>query len=309
MIVFPVERLVLQIIAFLILFDISLIYWKSISVDVPGYLFCIACGVCIFALGQYYRVSRREKRLGGALTASGLFILFTLSASIFNYMFLPIAFAPIDMFLMRIDAAVGYSWPDVVGWAATYPLVGKLLFVVYMTSLPQLLIIVITLGFTGREKMLNRFILTGVIGSLASILFWIFFPTFGAKAYHDLPAWVLSTIPLAVDPSYGDQLLRLGQEGVSYLSPNDVLGLIGFPSFHIFMALMSVVFVPRNILFMVCFGTLNALMLPAVLVQGGHHLSDVFGGFAMFAIVYPASCYIVDRISYPKVPVAELKPA
>jgi hypothetical protein len=50
-------------------------------------------------------------------------------------------------------------------------------------------------------------------------------------------------------------------------------------------------------------------MLPAVLVQGGHHLSDVFGGFAMFAIVYPASCYIVDRISHQGEPAAEPQPA
>jgi hypothetical protein len=305
----PVERLVLQIILCLSVVDISLIYWKSMSVDIPGYFFCIASGVFLFAIGQYYRLSGRDLQLGGALTASGIFILFSLAASIFNYMFLPIAFAPIDTVLMRVDATVGYSWPDVVGWAATYPLVGRLLFVVYMTSLPQLLVIVITLGFTGQEKMLNRFILTGVIGALASILVWIFFPTFGAKAYHDLPAWVSSAIPLAVDPAYGDELLRLGQEGVAHLSPKDVLGLIGFPSFHIFMALMSVVFVPRHILFVVCFGTLNALMLPAVLVQGGHHLSDVFGGFAMFAIVCPASCYIVDKISHQDMPVAEPQPA
>jgi membrane-associated phospholipid phosphatase len=112
-----------------------------------------------------------------------------------------------------------------------------------------------------------------------------------------LPEWVLNAIPLAVDPAYGQELVRLGLEGVDHLSPANILGLIGFPSFHIFMALMSVFFVPRHRLFIVVIGALNILMLPAVLVQGGHHLSDVFGGMACFAVAFPLSRYIVKTMS------------
>ena len=182
-------------------------------------------------------------------------------------------------------------------WAATYPWIGKILFAVYATSLPQLLLIVITLGFTGKNRMLHHFLVTGVLGALASILFWGAFPTYGAKAYHDLPLWVSEAIPMAVNPAYGRELMRLGQEGVSYLTPRDVLGLIGFPSFHIFMAAMSVWLVPRHWLFMAVIWTLNALMLPAVLVQGGHHLVDIFGGLAAFAVVCPLSAWLLNRIT------------
>lgn len=292
MFLFPAERLILRIIAALLLIDVVMIVHKGLGVDLPGYAGSVGCGLLMVMFGQLYRVRRPNERIASALTAAGLFILFSIAGSIFNYMFLPIAFEPIDPLLFKVDAMLGYSWPGVVTWAATYPWIGKLLFVVYATSLPQLLLIVLALGFTGKYRMLHHFLLTGVIGALLSIAFWVCFPTFGAKAYHALPQWVSQTIPMAVDPAYGQELMRLGREGVTYLTPKNVLGLIGFPSFHIFMACMSVFFVPRHVVPIVIIGTLNVLMLPAVLVQGGHHLSDVFGGMMTFA----GTCWLAGRL-------------
>lgn len=294
---FAAERFVLCVIATLFVIDAALIALKGISVDYIGYFLCALAGSGVFILGQFYRKTGRDPGIAAALISSGLFILFSLVASVFNYMFLPVAFPVIDQALFRVDAAFGYSWPDIVIWAATYPWIGKMLFMVYATSLPQLLLIIITLGFTGKDRMLHHFLVTGVIGAMISITFWIFFPTYGAKAYHELPQWVAQTIPLAVDPAYGRELMRLGQEGVSYLTPRNVLGLIGFPSFHIFMAAMSVWFVPRHRLVMAVILPLNFVMLLAVLVQGGHHLADVFGGLIAFVIVCAASARLLNWMS------------
>jgi hypothetical protein len=299
MFLLPIERLLFTVIFLLACFDGILIYRKSIDVDILGYAVSLATGTLPLMIGQYYRYCRRDARLATVLIASGLYVLFTIFASIFNYVFLPISFTPIDDMLMRVDASVGYSWPAIVTWAATYPIVGKALYVVYMTTLPQLLVILIVLGYTGKERMLHCFLLTGTIGAIVSICFWVVFPTFGAKAYHTLPEWVTLAVPLAVSPEYGRELMRLGVEGAGYLSPSNILGLIGFPSFHIFMALMSVVFVPRHVFFVVTIGILNVLMFPAVLVQGGHHLADIWGGIACFAVVYPISHGIVNALSKP----------
>lgn len=283
---YPAEAVVLRIMAVLGGLDIALICAKGVNVDIVGYATAIAIGVGMIAGGQYYRCIRDEGRIALAATAAGMFVLFSILGSIFNYMFLPILFVPIDALLFRVDAALGYSWPDVVTWAAEHPWIGTTLHFVYFTSLPQLLIIILMLGFRGEQGLLHRFLLTGVFGALISIMFWVFFPTFGAKAYHTLPTFVLDTIPLAVDPAYGTELMQLGREGVDYLSPKNVLGLIGFPSFHIVMACMSVCFAPRIPVVFGVIAALNALMLPAVLVQGGHHLSDIFGGITIFAVAF-----------------------
>lgn len=294
---FAAERFVLGFIATLFSIDAISIAAKGIRVDYAGYLVCVLAGAGVFILGQIYRKSRRDFRIAAALTSGGLFILFTLAASVFNYMFLPVAFPTIDHVLFSVDATFGYSWEGIVQWAAVHPWIGTILFFVYATSLPQLLVIVLTLGFTGRERQLHHFLVTGVLGAFASIVFWIFFPTFGPSAYVHLPQWIPQAIPLAVDNGYGQELNRLALEGVTYLSPKNVLGLIGFPSFHIFMAAMSVWFVPRHWLAMAVILPLNLLMLPAVLVQGGHHLSDVFGGLIFFAAVCTASGRLLDWLS------------
>lgn len=293
----PIERLIFSIICILATIDIIVLSYKSTGLDVAGYALSVITGLTPLAIGQYYRFLGRDERLGTVLIASGLYILFTIFGSIFNYIFLPISFAPIDGMLMKIDGMLGYSWPAIVTFTASYPWAGKALYVVYMTTLPQLLVILVVLGFMGEQQRLHGFLLTGTIGALLSIGFWVLFPTFGAKAYHTLPEWVTLAIPLAVNPAYGQELMRLGTEGAQYLSPRNILGLIGFPSFHIFMALMSVVFVPRHVFFIVTIGALNLLMLPAVLVQGGHHLTDVFGGIAFFVITYPMSRSIVNALT------------
>ncbi|QCL93667.1 phosphatase PAP2 family protein [Agrobacterium tumefaciens] len=294
---FAAERFVLGFIAILFAVDAALIAVKGIRVDYAGYFLCALAGAGVFILGQFYRKSARDLRIAAALIAGGLFILFTLVASVFNYMFLPVAFPTIDHVLFRVDAAFGYSWAGIVRWAATHPWIGTVLFVVYATSLPQLLVIVITLGFTGKEQRLHHFLVTGVLGAFASIVFWIFFPTFGPSAYVQLPEWISQAIPLAVDNTYGQELNRLTSESVVYISPKNVLGLIGFPSFHIFMAAMSVWFVPRQLAVMAVILPVNLLMPLAVLVQGGHHLSDVFGGLIAFVIICAVSARLLNWIS------------
>ena len=302
---FAAERVVLFIISTLAVVDLALIVRSDISVDWLNYLISIAIGLSLLGVGQVYRTRRPDRRLAAALIASGLFILFSIVGSVFNYMFLPITGQPIDPLLIRIDAALGYEWRRTVMLAAHYPLIGTLLFAVYATSLPQMLLIILMLGFGGEQSRLHHFMLVGTLGALASIAFWIVFPTYGAKAYYDLPEWVVSAIPLAVDPAYGAELMRLGREGVQFLTPKDVLGLIGFPSFHIVMAAMSVYFAPRNHAIRTTLYALNVLMLPAVLVQGGHHLTDVVGGLALFAVVCPLSSVLLGWLGRGERPDAQ----
>ena len=104
-------------------------------------------------------------------------------------------------------------------------------------------------------------------------------------------------MPIAVGPAYGSELVRLSQEGVDALSPRNILGLIGFPSFHTVMACMSVIFLARVRCLAIPAVLLNLLMMPAILVQGGHHLMDVFGGFAVFFLAYLLSAHFLSR--YP----------
>ncbi|MGV1869424.1 phosphatase PAP2 family protein [Agrobacterium rosae] len=293
----PAERFFASLIAGMAVLDIALLLVKGVAVDWFGYALPACVGLTLVAGGQYYRVLRGEERIALALGASGLFIIFTLVASVFNYLLLPIRSLTFDPMLVQIDAALGYSWPDAVTLASQWPIVSKTLFFVYFSSLPQLVFVVLLLGFSGKAKALWHFLLTGVIGVSGCIAIWTIFPTFGPSTLYAISPDILSKIDLGVTPQYGEELLRLGRDGPSYISPANVLGLIGFPSFHTVMACMAVVFMAR-LKWIFPFAVLvNIAMVPAILVHGGHHLSDVFGGIVMFVVAYLLAGKLLSRLS------------
>lgn len=293
MIFLPVERFILIVIATLLALDVTLIVFKGVDIDLTGYAGVATIGLTMMALGQYYRTVRPDTRISAAVTATGLFIIFSLCGSIFNYMLLPVQFPVIDGMLTRIDAAIGFSWPDTMIWLSEYPLLVGLLHIVYVSSLPQMVIVILILGFGGQVDSLYRFLLTGMVGVLTAMAFWFFFPSFGTSTLYTLPPAVRDVMPLVVGPEYGAQLSRLALDGVSYLTPKDVLGLIAFPSFHTVMACMSVYFLRYSrVLFSVSLA-INSLMLPAIVIHGGHHLTDLFGGIVTFCFACWLSGLIV----------------
>ncbi len=296
----PAERFIILIIATLALLDAGLLLLKGVDIDAVGYAGLIACGAFLLALGQFYRRVRHNDRIAATATAAGLFALFTIAGSIFNYLLLPSYFSQIDGTLMQFDGMLGYSWPDIVGWVACYPTVGVALHVVYTSSLIQLLVVILILGFSGRIARLQHFLLTGVIGALLAITFWFFFPSIGPSAFYGLPAQVLKAMPLAVSPAYGAELSRALSEGSTYLTPNNALGLIAFPSFHMVMACMSVCFLTRIRFVFIAAAVLNTLMMPAILVHGGHHLVDLIGGGVAFAIAYALAGSLLEKATQPR---------
>ncbi len=299
MLFLPAERLILLLTVILLALSAALIAVKGVAIDAGAYAMFVLGGLAMVGLGQYYRRVRSDERIAATVTATGLFILFSMTGSIFNYMLLPVFFAPIDPLLSRLDSAMGFDWPAFATWISGFPLFGLILRVVYFSSLPQMVVIILALGFFADGIQLQRFMLTGILGALLAIICWSFLPSFGASSIHDLPAEVLARMPIAVDPAYGSELVRLSREGATALSPHNVLGLIGFPSFHTVMACMSVVFLARVRFLAIPAAIVNLLMVPAILVQGGHHLMDVFGGIFVFFMAYFLSGQILRRHAAP----------
>lgn len=282
--VLPVERFILILIATLAVLDAGLIVLNGVEIDVAGYAVLISCGLLCLAIGQFYRRIRSEARIAVPVTAAGLFILFSIAGSIFNYLLLPVRFPTIDELLVRSDAALGFTWPGFMAWMTQYPFVVRVLGFVYQTSLMQMIAVILILGFSGKFPQLHRFLLTGIVGSLLAIVCWFFFPAFGTSAVYDVSA--IAGLPLVVTSGYGEELRQLAQLGVTVLTPEKVLGLVAFPSVHTLMACLSVFFLRENrFLFPVAL-CLNLMMLPAIIIHGGHHLSDMLGGFALFGVTY-----------------------
>ncbi|TKT76953.1 phosphatase PAP2 family protein [Aquamicrobium sp. LC103] len=290
MLLHPGERIAAIITAVLLAADLVLIFVAAHDVDWSGYAGVVSIGLGAFACGLFYRRSGRSEEISLAATATGLFILFTIAGSLFNYLLLPIGERRIDAILMTIDGYLGYSWPGFVTAVSSFPAFGAVLRMVYLSSLAQLVVVIVVLGFAGRRDDLHRFLVTGMLAALMAIAIWSLMPSFGPSAYHVLPAETEASLRMVVGSLYGAELNRLGAEGPIMLSPRDGLGLIAFPSFHTVMACMAVWFTASMRRLFPVFLAVNLLMMPAILVHGGHHLVDIFGGIAVFAAALFIAC-------------------
>lgn len=278
------ERIVAAVIAVLLVVDGLMIARTAAVLDWAGYATFLSIGTATVLLGIGYRIGGRSEEIALAAVAAGLFILFSIAGSLFNYLLLPVGESRLDAVLIAVDGRLGYSWPALVAAVAEFPVCGALLRIVYLSSLPQLVAVVLLLGFGGRRDALYRFLLTGVFGALIAIGVWAAMPSFGPAVYYPLADETVRALGMVVGPAYGAELARIATEGPDLLSPADALGLIAFPSFHTVMACMALWFTFSFRRLFPFFLAVNLLMFPAILVHGGHHLVDVFGGIATFAL-------------------------
>ncbi|MEL6750907.1 MAG: phosphatase PAP2 family protein [Pseudomonadota bacterium] len=278
------ERLVAGLTLFVAALCIVQILLRGVAIDWLAYGgLALVFGAFVLA-GHYYRASGRSERIGLALMCTGVFGMFSPVMVVFNYLLMPTTAPAIDGWLLQIDAMMGFHWPDYIAWAAANPWINGTLKLAYMSTIPQMAAAIIILGLCGRQKDLHLLIVSVAITSVMVIVFWGFFPSHGAKAYFSLP----EAIELAANPivttQYGRELLALAGDGPGLIAPSEVKGLIAFPSYHIVLA-FTAAWAMRNVRYAFSiYVFVNALIIPATPMHGGHHLVDVPAGIAVFLI-------------------------
>lgn len=288
------ERLSFAIIALSVV--VLLGYSLSVGVPIDWRAFIngfIVYGV-IMVVGMTVRLWGRFDRASLTLIAISFYPIFASLLALMTYQLFPLNRSLIDEHLMTIDAAFGFSWAQAVTWLADYPGVSRVLFIVYQTALPQLLVLLLILGCTGRSETLHRMLLTGKIAGLMMLAFWSLWPSFGPSAHSVLPEGVAARAQLLVTPEYGARLMDLAQNGFGVVRRHELLGTVAFPSFHVLMAVLAIWFAYRTWIFWPLV-VVNGAMLPAVVTHGGHHLVDVFGGIALFVVAYAVASHLLPH--------------
>jgi hypothetical protein len=280
----PAELLMLKLGAALLALDASLVLLRGVSLDTHRYGMTLGMAALIAAVGLAYRKSGRSEAIACTAIAFGLLVIFSSALSALNYLLLPNWRPGIDAWLAQVDALFGYHWPDAIALTARYPVVNELMRWSYNSTSLQIALVAVALGLTSRRRSLHAMMLTVAISSLATVAFWALVPSLGPTALHDLPAELLAAVQPVVDPAYGKEITTLMREGVTKLSPDEFRGLIAFPSFHTIMALIATYHAREMRWLLYPLLAVNALILPAVLIHGGHHLVDIPAGLAVFVL-------------------------
>jgi len=281
----PAERFILDITLAAAAIDAVSLGIKGVGIDAASYCITNLAAAGLVALGLFYRKLARSQRIAAALICTGLFVGFSLWLATFNYLLMPIQRPLIDPFLAHLDHTLGYRWADAVGLAARHPEINQLLKWIYGSTLAQMAGLIVLLGLTGRTRDLHAMCVTTCIGAVLAVVWWGLFPSIGAAWLlpHPSPDILAAAKPL-LGVEWGMEYHRIVREGVDFISPGDIQGLIAFPSFHTVMACVLIYFA-RNLgrIFLAVFAV-NILMFPALLVHGSHHLVDIPGGLAVFFV-------------------------
>jgi hypothetical protein len=256
----------------------------SFNIDGPAYAF-VGVGAAVCAAGSlFYGSFRRDEKLHAMLFGTFFLIAFSASFGVLNYFLLTVAGPRIDQELAAIDRMLGVDWPALLRFAEEHPAANLILFVVYNSSLAQTAVLVNALGLCGRPNDIYTFCLALAIGATVTIGIWTLAPSFGAFTVY--PISDTPHVPLMANAAYARDLLELAANGPGRISPYEVKGLVAFPSFHTVLALLTAWYAwPLKWLRWPAIG-LNALVIVAIPIQGGHHVIDIAGGLAVavFAI-------------------------
>jgi membrane-associated phospholipid phosphatase len=184
-----------------------------------------------------------------------------------------------DNQLAAFDAAFGLSAGALVRWTAQHPAFDLLMRLVYSSVFPQIILVIVVLGFSA-DRRLDIFLIRFMLGGLLTSAIFAFLPAQGTCVYFGTPTPdhyvpVLSEL---------DRLRR----GVAYVSWRDAQGIVTFPSFHtIWAVLLIAAFRGRRLFWPVAI--LNSLVLLSCVTTGMHYFVDVLGGLIVTLIAIVAT--------------------
>jgi hypothetical protein len=245
----------------------------------------------VAALGFGYRLLGRDEGIAAATLVVAQIIIYSNIVAVDNYLGLELRRPLNDEFLAGLDRALGLDWWGYVNWVKATPLVGKVLSVAYLSSLAQVAVVICALGFTRRFERLDRYSLAFMFSAAMTIAVWSAFPSFGALPLHYAQGLPEPPFALVMSKEEALKLLALHAGSTPLLQFKDFLGLIGCPSFHTALAILSVYGLWGTPYLGPLALVVNILVLMSVPADGGHHFVDVGAGAAVTVL----SIYLAER--------------
>ena len=291
-----IRVLLLIILATLALVELA---WQQIghfSVDTRFYGVIMVLVLGFMAGAFFYDRVRKDPCVSSLLFGLGFITATATSLNIISYFGLSIMGPRIDDLLAAMDRAMGVSWPTLMAFAADHPRMNMVLLFAYELSVWQVTALLVLLGWKDREGTIEQLCLALIVSGLLTVAIWILYPSFGAITVYGLPKPIADKLLISLNLDYARSLLQLQAHGPGFISPATVKGLVGFPSFHTAQAIIVAWYARKLGVLFYPFLTFNILVIISTPIQGGHHVVDVIGGFAVAAFAIWISTVAARRL-------------
>jgi hypothetical protein len=184
----------------------------------------------------------------------------------------------IDPWLAAFDAAIGAHVPTWAAWVSGQPLLLKVLLYAYLSLLAQFFLPILLLGVWYRNRIamweyaFHFHVCSAIV--LVCLALWpvaIPGPYYGFKMAFNLSRFIA-------------QFSGVYSGAITTIRPEDMEGLVSFPSFHVAGAVMVTWALRQSRVWMAILLPINLVLTVATVLTGVHYVADLFGTAAMCAI-------------------------
>jgi len=248
--------------AWLAFSDLHIAFWPAmLRAGIPAVLLLGAA---------FYGLSGRSDRICATLLAVGTLLLFTLFGVILSYLAVRTGMPFVDDSLAAADRALGLDWVAYRQVFVSHRWLTCVTALLYDSSVIQILLVSLILGFSGRFADLAEFTAVLICAGVAAVSTGALLPALGAYQHFGVPDnGVAFFVPTIIAAHSG---------ALHVLDLSAAQGLVVFPSFHTAISVAVMIGCWRVRYLRSLALVINAVLIAGVPVWGSHYFVDLFGG-------------------------------
>ena len=258
-----------------------------------------------FLAGQRFYLTRRpEPRIATALGSTAQIISFAAVAAPLSYVGASFDLPLQDRWFDLADRTLGLDWSALLSWMDAHATLHPVFRLIYLSLMPQTVIVVLALALAGRLAWLRVFMLAFFIAALVTIVLAAVFPAEGVWGFYKLHAAAYPDINPATQENHLPVFNGLRDGSLRLLMARGAAGIITFPSPHAALAAILIAGLwPLPVLRWLGLA-LNIVMLVSIPIDGGHYFTDVLAGLAIAWLSLAAAKAVVERAHDTPAPLA-----
>lgn len=255
--------------------------FRIIAWEVAGTLLPMLSGAALCVTPRVRRSAARLVRIAGTLLQVSFCGMATaMLACSAARLALPL----VDRRLLQFDRLLGYDWDAFTSFVVGHPTIEATLEAAYFSLDWQPIIVVVALGFAGDARRLNRYVMSYLVAMVLTVGVFALWPATTAWVHLRLPPGIIGQHHLTRTLDWTDSLMAIRSGAPVLISSRTNFAIIGFPSFHCAAALLNAWALFDNRWFRSPFLVLNAMMIAATPMMGGHYIADLFAAMLVAAV-------------------------
>jgi PAP2 superfamily len=252
----------------------------GVTIQLGRVVLTLAIIVVFLGGSVFYTRIRPDRRLAVVTAATGFILAFAATTGVLTYPAAAIGAPTHDGMFMAFERMIGIDWPALVNAMTRIALLNTVLALAYLSSLPQIAITILVLGFADRHDRLAAYLSLLVVTLMCTVVLSALVPLYGPIASYGLGEDVGARIVFDAK-SFLSDFQALHQGRFTSFDLAKMGGIVTFPSFHCVLAVLTAWALAPVRRIGVAAIILNGVVVVSSVPEGGHYIADIPAGLAL----------------------------